>query len=390
MRAKPARLLLTGAALLALGACETSKSANPLSPSVAGPIPGVNITAPRLLQPGSGANVDATAQPITLVIENASTNGVRPLTYRVEVALDQAFANKVYTREGIAPGGSGQTSLRLTDALAADRSYYWRARAQDGANTGPFAGALKFTVQTPIEIEPPALSSPAHNAVLPDRTPTFVFSNARRSGPVGPITYNLQVARDQAFSKMAARIDVPEGLPNTRRQIESELAAATKYYWRVRATEGSARHVVGPWSATRAFTTVAAPVEPPTPPSPPPAGGPYPSNGPGVIEYVTAHWPSYLRPVSSLDARKRNMDFLRDRVIETGLCGGMRVAWNLKRGGPTLSNDYITHYQNGRWIGVDIAYDYSNYRSTLRLGWLEQPNDPYATTTPYTRSYSCH
>jgi hypothetical protein len=66
-----------------VAACESNKSANPLSPSVAGPIPGVEITAPKPLEPTADAEVLDNKQPITLVIENAGSNGQRPLNYRV-------------------------------------------------------------------------------------------------------------------------------------------------------------------------------------------------------------------------------------------------------------------------------------------------------------------
>jgi len=388
MRTRTLRLLLTGIALVALGACETAKSSNPLSPSVAGPIPGVSITAPKLLQPASGASLDATSQPLTLTMENASTTGVRPLSYLIEVALDSGFANKVYSRAGVSPGGNGRTSLRLPDALAADRKYFWRARAEDGANSGPYASAVSFTVFTPIEVEAPVLSSPAHGATGVDRTPTFVITNARRSGPAGAVTYTLQIAKHPAFGSLTAQYQVAEGLPKTTKTHSTELAASWRYYWRVRASEAS-RGVVSAWSETFTFVTAAAPAAPdPGDPGPLP-GGTYPNTGPGVINYVKAHWPSYLNAVSTLDRRKANMEFLRDRVIETGLCGGMKLAWNLKRGGPTLSLDYITAYKDGEWIGVDIAQDYDNYRERLNLRWAEAPDDPYATYGKYTNTFSC-
>ena len=40
---------------IALAGCEAQKSSNPLSPSVAGPIAGVSITAPQLIEPPSTA-----------------------------------------------------------------------------------------------------------------------------------------------------------------------------------------------------------------------------------------------------------------------------------------------------------------------------------------------
>src|SRR5215831_6034665 len=113
--------------LLLLTGCQVEKTSNPLSPTVAGPMPGVDITAPNLLIPSSGAQISGTSQPITLTIENSATNSPRPLTYSFQVATDAAFTNIVVTRSGISPGTDGRTVLRL-DTLAAGRVYYWRAR----------------------------------------------------------------------------------------------------------------------------------------------------------------------------------------------------------------------------------------------------------------------
>src|SRR5258708_29091782 len=128
-------------AAVALAGCSASKSSNPLSPTVAGPIPGVDISAPKMLEPAPGTKISTEKQPVTLLIENAGSSGVRPLTYSFDIATDSAFNNKVYSRDSIAQGDGGRTSLRLSDALASGRTYYWRARAQDGANTGPYAAA---------------------------------------------------------------------------------------------------------------------------------------------------------------------------------------------------------------------------------------------------------
>ena len=46
-------------------------------------------------------------QPITLLLENAGTNGQRPLSYLVEVASDANFASKVFAKDGVAPGNGG-------------------------------------------------------------------------------------------------------------------------------------------------------------------------------------------------------------------------------------------------------------------------------------------
>src|SRR3954469_3239348 len=99
------RILLAAAAAgaaLTL-ACAAEKSSNPLSPTVQGPIPGVNITTPGTMQPSSGTRVPVDQQPVTLMVQNAATSGVRPLSYRFEVSTDRDFNSTVFAREGIAP-----------------------------------------------------------------------------------------------------------------------------------------------------------------------------------------------------------------------------------------------------------------------------------------------
>src|SRR5437667_10275793 len=193
------RRLVTGvvcavAGALTIGACARyEKSVNPLSPTIAGPIPGVSITAPGPVQPGQNSRIQSDQQPIVLMIDNASTSGPRPLSYKFDVAVDSNFTNLVFTREGITPG-NGRTSVRLPDALASGRNYFWRARAQDGANTGPYAGVGAFLVFTPVVIGKPVAVAPANSVVTSNEHPTFTIANATRSGPVGAITYTIELS----------------------------------------------------------------------------------------------------------------------------------------------------------------------------------------------------
>ena len=95
----------------------------------------------------------------------------------------------------------------------------------------------------------------------------------------------------------------------------------------------------------------------------------YPTNGPDVIAYVAAKYPERLVGGISRDERIQNMMFLRDRVIEAGKCGGMDLGWNLKRGGPDVSVDFITERRDGVVYGHDIAFDYDNPDHPLQLYW---------------------
>src|SRR5262245_13958541 len=109
-----------GLLLLTLGGCQTSKSSTPTAPTVAGPIPGVTINPPVLLEPAQGFKFKESEQPIKLVVQNATTNGVRPLTYSFEVASDSGFGTKVFSRAAVPPG-DGKTSV-VIDRLEIGRS----------------------------------------------------------------------------------------------------------------------------------------------------------------------------------------------------------------------------------------------------------------------------
>jgi hypothetical protein len=280
----PTALGVAALAVLTI-ACETSKSSNPLSASVAGPIPGVNISAPRIMQPSSGTRVVADEQPITLTIGNATTTGVRPLNYLFEVAIDAGFSNKVFTRDAIAPGSDGQTSLRLPDALGTGRTYYWRARAQDGANTGSFSTVTNFDVFTPIVINAPALIAPINGVTVDSVHPSFTWTDATRSGPVGGITYVVELADDAGFNNRVAVWTVAEQPGQTTLPSPQDLPISKQFFWHVRATDST---TAGPFSATGAFVTPTPVVVLPPAPPPPSGGGPTGSAPPDAVNLSTA------------------------------------------------------------------------------------------------------
>jgi hypothetical protein len=366
-----ARLGTCALVALALAGCESSKSANPLSPTVAGPIPGVNISAPKPLEPGQGWQVEADKQPITLLLENASSNGVRPLSYLFEIASDGGFQTVLYSRDGVTPGEAGRTSLKLSDKLASGRTYYWRARAQDGANSGPYSAGVSFQVLQPVVIKAPELLSPTGGATVDTNPPTLVFRNSSRTGPAGSITYRIQISKNESFTAIVYEERAGEQNGETR-VTPNTLEDSTRYFWRVKASNGS---VESDWSETATFVTSA---DAPPPPSPPPGGGGgggnpgscASNNGPAIVRCIAAKYPQYRRAGVSSSTRRSNMEFLRDRVIEAGICGGMNLGWNMKRGGPEKSVDFIAEQRGGLTYGYDIAVDYDNTSKELQLGWL--------------------
>jgi hypothetical protein len=88
MRKNRTAAATVGAALMcALAGCEAQKSSNPLSPSVAGPIPGVNISAPKLVDPVQGFKYKESQQPIAVSRTQPPTSS--PSLF--EVATDSGF-----------------------------------------------------------------------------------------------------------------------------------------------------------------------------------------------------------------------------------------------------------------------------------------------------------
>jgi hypothetical protein len=261
--------------ILAIG-CEVEKSKSPLSPSVAGPIGGVEITPPRVLEPAQGTKLKQSQQPIRLTIENASTSGVRPLSYTFELAADEGFQTKLFSRSGVVPGEGGRTTV-VVDKLDLGRPYFWRARAEDGANTGPFA-VVAFEVLPAPQLSAPALVSPVNNERVGSQRPTLLVGASNKNAAVGALTYEVQVAVDQAFAQLVAA-----GLsPEAGGQISftpTELPANRQHFWRARSFDGE---TTSPWAPTQTFMTPGAASPPPPAPGPPP-GGPCNANTPEAI-----------------------------------------------------------------------------------------------------------
>ena len=254
MRVRTLSLPLLLPLVVALGACGVTKSSNPLSPDVAGPIPGVAITAPKAVAPSAGSQVPVSSQPVTLTVQNATTNGVRPLSYTFQLASDSQFSQMVFSQANVKPGSS-QTSVTVSTTLTAEQTYYWRAQALDGANTGPYMATTSFTVYTPVVINAPTPVSPIGGAAVTTTQPTLAATNATHTGPVGALTYTFQLAQDQNFTTGLVSGSVAEGTSQTDFTPSSSLAASTTYYWRVQAADSS--HT-GPWSTVQSFVTPAS------------------------------------------------------------------------------------------------------------------------------------
>ncbi|HEY7502236.1 MAG TPA: fibronectin type III domain-containing protein [Vicinamibacterales bacterium] len=264
-------LCATGA--LALTACEAEKSRNPLSPNVAGPIAGVSISVPTPASPVNGAEVTNTT-PLRLTFNNSSSNGERPFWYIVELASDAGFTSKMYANGRVNPVPGSQTSIVVDTSLAPERTYYWRVKADDGANESAYSDAARFDLVVPIVIEAPVPVSPVNGQTTSTTNPVLTVNNGGIQGRAGHVQYWFEVAFDQAFARTLIQQGVDRsGGASTSAQMP-ELPSNTLFYWRVAGFNGT---LVGTWSQTQSFRTPAAqapaPSPSPGPGAPPPAAG---------------------------------------------------------------------------------------------------------------------
>lgn len=331
--------LLVAACALGITGCERVKSANPLSPAIAGPIPGVAITAPKPLLPEQNKLIVATEQPLDLVIENAGTSGVRPLWLDVELAMDVDFANVVVQAGRLTPGDDGRTAYRIPALLPAETTYYWRARAADGANTGPFSAVASFRVLEPVVLGAPTPLSPIGQ--ISGIRPDFRIRNGSVSGHPGNLFYRIEIAT----SPGAAGGTVLNVTPGNGETVASagQLLPNTTYFWRVAQSDGQ---YWSPFSALVEFRTAApAPVAPTPLPNPGGGaglvgpGGRTPNPGPGgklplpnmfhVVQQVAAEYPAAL--ANSCQSHGGTWEFM-DRLVDRLRTWDSRWGYNWKRG----------------------------------------------------------
>ena len=198
------RIVLAAALAVGLAACETEESRNPLSPNVAGPMAGVNITVPPLMTPVNGTLVES-GQRVVLEFGGVSSNSERPFWYQVQVAKDDQFQQLVHEADQIGAGeGGGTQSLDVEGnyryevpiSLQTGQTYWWHARAADGANIGPYSDTTSFEIYTPVTVGKPDPKSPVGGVTITG-PPTFNVTTPEVTGPATHVRLRVEVADQQ-------------------------------------------------------------------------------------------------------------------------------------------------------------------------------------------------
>ena len=235
------------------GACSFERSSDPLSPTIAGPVPGVVIQQPKIVQPTNGAKLGAD-KPLTFTVTAVTSSGERPVSYFIEIAQDVDFKSIVFAKGGFNGGSGAQATFSLQENLVTDATYFWHVRGDDGANSSPFSDAAQFTLYTPVIYQPPSAVAPSNNTTVSNLRPKFSWTNAPKIGTPDGVLYEVELSDNDTFSQKASAVVPEHGSGQTGVDAPEDLPVSKQVFWHVRAFDSNNR---GPWSATMTFKTPA-------------------------------------------------------------------------------------------------------------------------------------
>ena len=184
--------------------------------------------------PTVGTEIVATGQLVDLLIENAGTSGQRSLWMQLQLASDANFQQVVHQADRIELGSTGRTTYKIPSPLAAGNTYYWRVRALDGANTGPYSSVSSFKMIAPVIIEAPTPVEPA--GTLSTNRPDFKVNNPKFSG-TSQVIVRFEVYGSQDMSQLVAVVTSALGAGGTTTMTLGDLPWNKTFYWRTYATD---------------------------------------------------------------------------------------------------------------------------------------------------------
>lgn len=215
-----------------------------------------------------------------------------------------------------------------------------------------------------IKTSAPTLFAPTSGVRTDTLSPQFVAGQASALHLADSPAFEYRIELQTANGQLVASSDklTAGGDGQVRWTLPFALDLDSPYRWRARAELGERS---GPWSEFASFLSLDYRGL-----NPRPANGVWPSTGPAVVDYVADAWPDYLVTTATLAERIEHMEFLRDRIIEAGICGGLDLARNLKRGTGPHSHDAIAWRKpNGFVEVVDIASAFDDKNIFLSLHW---------------------
>lgn len=211
--------------------------------------------------PEDGAGMD-TMTPLLEVTNSVDIDG-DTLHYRFMLYSENDPVTPVAVSDDIPEGENGSTSYRVESLLEENTWYTWSAEAEDEHGLLTDAGPARFFVNTQNDAPgPPSVVSPANGEEL-----ASVQSDLTAGNAIDPdndaLAYFFEIDTVNTFDSPALRVSGPvlEGSGTTLWRTPS-LTDNTRYYWRVKASDGSAE---SPWATETFFVNTTN--DPPTVPA---------------------------------------------------------------------------------------------------------------------------
>jgi immune inhibitor A len=186
-------------------------------------------TDPTGLDPDNLAGVTSANPP--LVHLNSTDAEGDQLTYAYQVYSDSLLTQLVVETDG-QPEGVGSSQWAVTTALDEDSIYYWRTRAFDGFEFGPWSASASFWVNADNQL-PTAfqLAAPPDSTLILDMLPVFVWTSSVDNDRFDTARYTFLLADNDNF----AAADTVTGLSDTSFTAVDSLLYGNTYFWKVLA-----------------------------------------------------------------------------------------------------------------------------------------------------------
>ena len=165
----------------------------------------MTISPATAITPSGGLLIRVGDQPIQLTFSRAISNSVRPFWYEVQVSRNDGFTDVAHSADEVASSGEPTDVYELTAMLDPEQTYYWRVRALDGANTGPYSATAAFEVFTPLVVDKPTPTAPVGGAVTATQQATPVVNNASITGPATSVAYRFEVSTSPGSAALSPR-----------------------------------------------------------------------------------------------------------------------------------------------------------------------------------------
>lgn len=169
----------------------------------------------------------ATAQPV-LTGSNADDLEYDILTYTFHVYDDPGLTNLIAQADGV-PEGLDSTSWQVDVPLSDNELYYWRGRAFDGYENGPWSETSSFIVNSINQApEPFGLLTPDSGVLIFELQPAFTWEAAADPDPCDSVHYRLTYADNAAFADSVIISDL-----DTTAFAPPDPLPSGMYYWKV-------------------------------------------------------------------------------------------------------------------------------------------------------------